>query len=108
MASSSRASSFATTVWWETYSNWLPATAPTAQTNLALGEKEPAKSFETLLETSDGYRIEPWVVFVQALNHATEHRKQIAHLMRLLGVEPPRLDGWSFGEARDAVAPLSE
>jgi uncharacterized damage-inducible protein DinB len=74
---------------------------------LVLDEDETAKSLETPLKTSDGYRIEPWVVFVQALNHATEHRKQIAHLMRLLGVEPPGLDGWGFGEATKAVVPFS-
>jgi uncharacterized damage-inducible protein DinB len=59
-----------------------------------------------LLQTTDGYGIERWVVMVQAVNHATEHRKQIAHLMRLLGLDPPRLDGWAFGEAAQAVTPI--
>lgn len=53
----------------------------------------------------DGYRIDPWVVLLQALNHATEHRKQIAHLMRAQGLEPPRMDGWAFGAAERAVIP---
>ncbi len=75
---------------------------------LVLDEDETAESFKNPLKTSDNYRIEPWVVFVQALNHATEHRKQIVHLMRVLGVEPPKLDGWSFGEVTNAVAKLSE
>ncbi len=53
----------------------------------------------------DGYRIDPWVVMLQALNHATEHRKQIANLMRAQGLEPPAMDGWAFGEAERAVIP---
>ena len=58
------------------------------------------------LEPDDeGYRIEPWVLMLQALNHATEHRKQIANLMRAQGLEPPQMDGWAFGEAERAVIP---
>ncbi|MBT8214289.1 MAG: hypothetical protein KJP12_03620 [Acidimicrobiia bacterium] len=33
---------------------------------------------------------------VQALNHATEHRSQIATILTQLGVEPPPMDGWTF------------
>jgi len=55
----------------------------------------------------DGYRIEAWVVLLQTLNHATEHRKQIANLMRAQGLEPPPMDGWAFGEAERAVIPPS-
>ena len=33
-------------------------------------------------------------------------RSGIAHLVRLLGIDPPRLDGWGFGEATNAVVPL--
>jgi uncharacterized damage-inducible protein DinB len=53
----------------------------------------------------DGYRIDPWVVMLQALNHATEHRKQIANLMRAQELKPPSMDGWAFGEAERAVIP---
>ena len=73
---------------------------------LALTLAESGEQFVAQVETSDGYRVDPWVGMVQAINHATEHRKQIAHLMRLLGIDPPRLDGWAFGEATNAVVPL--
>ena len=56
------------------------------------------------IETRDGFRVEPWVVMLQAIHHATEHRKQIANLMRAEGLEPPRLDGWGYGDAEGAVA----
>jgi uncharacterized damage-inducible protein DinB len=57
------------------------------------------------LDIGEGYRVEPWVVMLQAVNHATEHRKQIANLMRAQGLEPPRLDGWAYGEAERALIP---
>lgn len=36
-------------------------------------------------------------VFVQAINHATEHRSQIATILTQQGVEPPDMSGWVFG-----------
>lgn len=39
----------------------------------------------------------------QAVQHGTEHRRQVCCLLRALGIEPPRLDGWGFGEAEGAV-----
>ena len=57
---------------------------------------EPVKSRK-------GHRIEPWVIMVQAMNHGAEHRKQIAGLMRALGVDPPDMDGWTFGDEAKAI-----
>lgn len=54
-------------------------------------------------ETRDGYEIDNWVVLVQAINHATEHREQISSMLTALGVSPPELDGWSYGEYAGAV-----
>lgn len=33
---------------------------------------------------------------VQAINHATEHRSQVATILTQLGVEPPDMDGWTY------------
>jgi uncharacterized damage-inducible protein DinB len=60
-------------------------------------------SWESDMRTSDGYVVKPWTVFVQAINHGAEHRRQVCSILRALGVEPPRLDGWAFGEATGAV-----
>ena len=35
-------------------------------------------------------------VYVQAINHATEHRSQIATILTQLGVEPPDFSGWAW------------
>jgi uncharacterized damage-inducible protein DinB len=44
---------------------------------------------------------------VQAINHATEHREQISSMLTALGVTPPDLDGWAYGEATGALIPIS-
>ena len=59
------------------------------------------------LQTRDGYFVEPWVVMVQAINHATEHREQINSMLSSLGVTPPDLDGWAYGEDTKALVPIS-
>ena len=75
---------------------------------LALARAEDGTPFEGQVRTSDGYRVERWVVMVQVVNHATEHRKQIAHLMRALELEPPWQDGWAFGEATGALVQITK
>lgn len=71
---------------------------------LAKGEQKPLKP---QLQTTDGYFVEPWVVMLQVINHATEHREQISSMLSALGVTPPDLDGWSYGEATNALIPIS-
>jgi len=74
---------------------------------LALSRDERNKPMKAQLQTADGYFVEPWVVMLQAINHATEHRQQISSMLTALGVTPPDLDGWSYGEATDAFVPIS-
>ncbi len=42
------------------------------------------------------------IVYVQAINHATEHRSQIATILSQQGVEPPDFSGWAWN--RDALS----
>ncbi|MBP8002018.1 MAG: DinB family protein [Chloroflexi bacterium] len=60
------------------------------------------------VQSTDGYLIAPWVVMVQVINHATEHREQINNMLSALGVTPPSLDGWSYGEVTDALVLITE
>ena len=39
------------------------------------------------------------LVLVQAINHATEHRAHAATILTQLGIEPPPVDGWNWGES---------
>jgi len=62
----------------------------------------------TRLQTRDEYYVEPWVIMVQIINHATEHREQIKSMLTALGVTPPSIDGWDYGEATNALLPISK
>jgi uncharacterized damage-inducible protein DinB len=74
---------------------------------LELVRDEAGKLPQTRLQTTDGYYVEAWVVLVQIINHATEHREQINSMISALGLTPPDLDGWSYGEFTDALVPMS-
>ena len=71
----------------------------------ARGEQQP---FQSPLQTRDGYLVEAWVLMVQIINHATEHREQINSMLSALGLTPPDMDGWSYGEATQALVPISK
>src|SRR6266550_3235523 len=78
----------------------------TGQALLALASDE-SRLPTTQLQTSDGYLVEPWVLMVQVINHATEHREQISSMLTALGVTAPDLDGWAYGEVTNALIPIS-
>ena len=70
---------------------------------LASGERKP---LEPRLRTRDGRYTEPWVVMLQVINHATEHREQIKSMLSALGVTPPDIDGWDYAIATNALVPI--
>ena len=73
---------------------------------LELVRDESGKFSKTRLQTTDDYYVEPWVVLVQVINHATEHREQINSMLSALRVTPPDLDGWSYGEFTNTLVPI--
>ena len=70
----------------------------------ARGTRQPLSSH---FQTRDDYIVETWVLMVQIINHATEHREQINSMLSALGITPPDLDGWSYGEAANALSPMA-
>jgi len=44
-------------------------------------------------------KVASWVLMVQTINHATEHREQIKSMLTALGIEPPDIDGWTYAES---------
>ena len=74
---------------------------------LSLAREWPENFQETRLRTKDGYFVEPWVIMVQAINHAAEHREQIKSMLSSLGATPPEIDGWEYGEGVNALIPIS-
>jgi uncharacterized damage-inducible protein DinB len=74
---------------------------------LALARDWSSNPLQARIQTRDGYYVEPWVLIVQIINHATEHREQIKSMLSSLGVTPPEIDGWSYGELTGALVPIS-
>lgn len=62
----------------------------------------------TRIQTRDDYLVEPWVIMLQIINHATEHREQIKSMLTALGIEPPSIDGWDFGDVMKALVPMKK
>jgi uncharacterized damage-inducible protein DinB len=60
------------------------------------------------IQTRNGFFVEPWVIMVQVINHATEHREQIKSMLTSLGVDPPDIDGWNYGEFKNALIPIGK
>jgi uncharacterized damage-inducible protein DinB len=56
------------------------------------------------VRNGEAYAISATVPMIQAINHATEHRVHIAAILTQLGVEPPTLDGWQYGQEALAVS----
>ncbi len=75
---------------------------------LALARNDSGQMPQTRRQTTDGFYVEPWVVMLQVINHATEHREQIKSMLSALGIVPPEIDGWSYAEATRAMVPVSE
>lgn len=75
---------------------------------LTLLREESGKFPQSTLQTRDDFHVEPWVLIVQIINHATEHREQIKSMLSALGITPPNIDGWDYGEATKALVPMSK
>ncbi|MEM7537275.1 MAG: DinB family protein [Chloroflexota bacterium] len=71
----------------------------------ALAQDSASSKLPSQIHISDGYRVEPWVILTQVINHATEHREQIKSILSALDIEPPRIDGWMYGRTKSALLP---
>ena len=74
---------------------------------LSLVRDDSSQHLKNRLQTRDGNWVEPWVILVQVINHATEHREQINSMLSALGITPPNMDGWTFGDATGALVPTA-
>ena len=45
-----------------------------------------------------------WLPLVQTVHHGDDHRTQVGTLLSRHGIEPPDLDGWSFGDTSPQAA----
>jgi uncharacterized damage-inducible protein DinB len=76
---------------------------------LALARDPSSLAKKGRIQTRDGYFVEePWVIMVQVINHATEHREHIKSMLSSLGVTPPNVDGWDYGEFTHTLIPIEK
>ena len=54
-----------------------------------------------VVEEGDGWRFHTPVAFryAQTVQHSTDHRSQVCTGLTALGIEPPQIDVWAYGEA---------
>ncbi len=79
----------------------------TGEAFLALARGETNLFQSTQIHTPDGYIVEPWVLMVQVINHGAEHREQIKSMLTALGITPPVVDGWIYGETLGALVNIT-
>ena len=70
--------------------------------------RDESKLPASRLQTRDEYYVDPWVIMVQIINHATEHREQIKSMLTAMGITPPSIDGWDYGEVTKALVPIEK
>lgn len=68
--------------------------------------REPDGEADTV-EDGDGWRFHAPTGFrlAQVVQHGTDHRSQICTALTSLGVEPPAIDLWAYGEATGRTRP---
>lgn len=50
--------------------------------------------------------IDAELMLVQAVNHGADHRSHICTILTTLGIEPPEIDAWGWGFARERIREL--
>jgi uncharacterized damage-inducible protein DinB len=65
---------------------------------IAIAEQwEPSQVLQ-LARQGQSYAVPAILVLIQAVNHATAHRSQIATLLSQQEVTPPELEGWAYSD----------
>jgi uncharacterized damage-inducible protein DinB len=65
---------------------------------LAAASREPEGRILRGTWRGERYVIPASTILIQAINHATEHREQVATILTQLAIEPPAMDGWAYGD----------
>ncbi len=68
---------------------------------IAIAEQFDAAQVLHLSYQGQFYAVPAIFVLIQAINHATDHRSQVATVLSQQDVTPPELDGWSYYWACD-------
>jgi uncharacterized damage-inducible protein DinB len=69
----------------------------------ALGDREVEVTGD---DPPGTWRMPVSLFLLQAINHGTEHRSQVATILTQLGFEPPNMDGWTYFEDGGHMVPV--
>jgi len=71
-------------------------------------DPDPDEVIEVLQEDGSVYRATKGIRLAQVLHHGTDHRSQICTALTSLGIEPPEIGVWQYGDAvgRAAIVPV--
>lgn len=69
--------------------------------NSLLEQAAAEANIDQYIELDDDDSVTRWrmhrsLLLLQAINHGTEHRSQIATILSQLGITAPEMDGWTF------------
>lgn len=78
-----------------------------AQLEEAAAQADPERKVRVTGDDPPGTWWMPVSLFLlQAVNHGTEHRSQVATILTQLGIEPPAMDGWTYFIASGHMDPV--
>jgi len=66
---------------------------------IELAAATPDDAVVTYVVEGQERRWPAWVLFGQVIDHGREHRSHVATILTQLGIEPPDMDMWSYGQA---------
>ncbi len=66
---------------------------------IKVAQADPAGQILEGIWRGEPFKIDPVVILIQAINHATEHRAHVVSILSQNGIPTPDLDGWTYGEA---------
>jgi uncharacterized damage-inducible protein DinB len=75
----------------------------TAWTALLAEDRDPAETVIARRKDGTEGHAPLGIRLAQALHHGTDHRSQICTGLTALGIEPPEIDVWAFGEQQGTV-----
>jgi uncharacterized damage-inducible protein DinB len=71
---------------------------------IARGDLDPDTDIVRRNEDGSAFHAPLGIRLAQVLHHGTDHRSQVCTALTSLGIEPPLIDVWDFGEAAGRVS----
>jgi uncharacterized damage-inducible protein DinB len=68
----------------------------TGEELVAIIQQEATNQILHIVYDGESHEVPALFVLIQAINHATDHRSQVATLLTQQEITPPELDGWSY------------